>query len=205
MSINTILIIPGFGEQASDHEYRELKKRCERLPGTRAVLHTPRWDHRTAESWIPDAATLARRLDPKNLHIVGFSLGAYVALFLSELLPVSGASLCSLSPFFSETMPEIPTGTKTFLGKRRVSDFSKRGTPKHLKVEPTFYFGDQDWAMGLKTARALARRYGGRFVEIPKTGHELTQTYIDALVQNIAAAQKKSRSRGASRDQDAAR
>jgi predicted alpha/beta hydrolase family esterase len=184
----SILIIPGFGESVSLRDYQEIKRRCEKAaPGAKVVLHQPKWSRRTAADWIKEATRSLERLGPENTYVIGFSLGAYVGLFLSERFQLLGASLCSVSPYFSEEMSCIPNFAKKIIGVRRVRDFSGRSSPQKLRVKPRFFFGDRDWPLGIKVAQRLAGRYGSQFSTINGAGHEFTPPYIDALVSEVKA------------------
>ncbi len=183
-----ILIIPGFGESGSLRDYQEIKRRCEKVaPRAKVVFHDPKWSRRTGADWIEGATKTLERLGPESTYVIGFSLGAYVGLFLSERFQLLGASLCSVSPYFSEEMIRIPTSAKKIIGVRRVGDFSGRSSPQKLRVKPRFFFGDRDWPLGIKVAQRLAGRYGSEFTTISGAGHEFTPPYIDALVSAVKA------------------
>ncbi len=182
----SILIIPGFGENVSLRDYREIGRRCKKeLPWANVVFHQPRWAYRTAAKWIQDASQSLEKLGPESTYVLGFSLGAYVGLFLGDRFKILGAALCSLSPFFAEEMAAVPASARKFLGARRVQDFSARRAPTKLTVRPDFFFGNHDWPAGIKVAERLAKRYGGTFRTVADAEHELTPRYIDALVAVI--------------------
>lgn len=175
-----LLLIPGFGEPATDAPYPTLRKKLEHK--FQVSIHTPRWSYATASMWLRDLEKSLNAFETAHVTVVSFSLGAYITLLASEAHPFKKIILCSLSPFFKEQMPKMPKGARVFFGKRRVLDFSTHSIPKTIKSPAIFLFGSEDWDMGIEEARKLSKKYGGTFDIIEGAHHELTPEYIEKIV-----------------------
>ncbi|HEY4508004.1 MAG TPA: hypothetical protein VJJ47_03965 [Candidatus Paceibacterota bacterium] len=180
MARKKVLIIPGFGGKTSNGPGPEIIRRCKKFADV--YTYNPKWDRSTAAEWIAGARKAVARIGPEDLEVFGFSLGAYVALFLGAEFKLGGVVLCSLSPFFVEQRKDIPASAWKFLGARRRKDFQTRPAPKRLRSKATFLFGSRDWPLGIRTAKKLARRYGSTFSLVEGVGHELTPAYLDKVI-----------------------
>jgi predicted alpha/beta hydrolase family esterase len=176
-----ILIIPGFGENSTMGPYKKLKKLLESKPGITVRFYNPQWNYRTTTDWLIDFERKITITDETS--IIGFSMGAYLALLIAQSHLVDQLILASLSPFFKENIPRLPSAAHRFFGKRKMADFKNYSIPKKIKAnQAIFLFGDKDMAMAIKQAQKLARQYQGNFHLIQNTPHDLTDTYIQVIV-----------------------
>lgn len=181
----TLLVIPGFGESTKEEQYKKLislaKKDFDKI-----IEVNPVWNHRTVTHWYQDVLKSLSGVNPENITAVGFSLGAYILILLSEHMNFNKTLLCSLSPFFKEQLSKMPEGAQDFFGKRRVKDFHKHHLPKKTQSSQTiFLFGTEDWVYAINQSEILAKVFKSEFVRIPGTGHELTDDYIEEIIKKI--------------------
>ncbi len=135
----------------------------------------------TTTDWLIDFERKIT-LTPETL-VVGFSMGAYLALLIAYSHPINQLILASLSPFFKENIPHLPSAAHKFVGKKKIADFNNYSIPKKIKADKAmFLFGDKDMVMAIKQAQKLARRYKGSFHLIKETPHDLTDKYIETIV-----------------------
>jgi predicted alpha/beta hydrolase family esterase len=180
-----ILIIPGFGEDGTMKPYQKLKAEISNeLKGVTIRFYNPQWNYRTTKNWIVDFEA-SSEIKP-NTTIIGFSMGAYIALLLAERHIAQNVILASLSPYFKENIPSIPDESKKFFGKRKIESFLKYSIPKNIQTKNiSLLFGDKDWQIAIDQAKILAKKYHGNFNFIENTGHELTDQYIIKIVGQI--------------------
>ena len=80
------------------------------------------WNYRTMRDWVVFAR---KRIDPTTEnYLFGFSYGAMIALILATEMKSKTIILCSLSPYFKEDLPRVPSSWKAYIGKRRIRDFA---------------------------------------------------------------------------------
>lgn len=179
----TLLIIPGFGESATEGPYRELARIFK--GEFNVVPYTPKWNYRTATDWLHDLEQVLEKIDVEHTTVVAFSLGAYLALLTAESHTFKKVIPCSLSPFYAQQLSSMPQAAKKFLGKRRIKDFGSHSIPKVIKCPAVFLFGSDDWSFAIKEAQKLSQQYKGIFQLIDNTQHELTKEYIKVITAHI--------------------
>lgn len=180
-NITKIIIIPGFGESASEDEYVQLKKNFQIHEDSVVEFYNPTWDRRTIRHWIEDFNKQFKDVDTSDFILIGFSLGAYIALALAKGQKFKKVMLASLSPYFKENLKQLPDDAVKFMGKNRMKDFADIAIPKFIDCPSVFLFGDKDWKMAISQAQKLAIKYNGKFFLIEDTGHELTKNYIKKI------------------------
>ena len=179
-----LLIIPGFGESASDAPYARLKASCGKQ--YHVVTFTPQWNYRVASDWLAGLEKQLEKIDTIKTTVICFSLGAYITLLAAERVSFQKVILCSLSPFFKEQLRSMPEEARRYLGKRRITDFSKHNLPKKLMTrQVVFLFGAKDWSYGITQSKLLATRYHAKHVLIPNIGHELDNEYLTEIKKHL--------------------
>ncbi len=176
----SLLLIPGFGESISDTPYQNLIKAHKQQYSV--FTFTPKWNYSVPSDWLAELELMLSKIDTDITTVVSFSLGSYIALLAAQNYKFKKLILCSLSPFYSEQLSEMPDPAKVFFGKRRVNDFAKHKIPKHInKSSVVFLFGSHDWPLAIKEAKKLSKKYHGAFEIVPNTHHELTDEYLQLI------------------------
>ena len=181
----TLLLIPGFGENTKEFPYSELISSAEKIGFNKIIEINPLWNYRTATDWYAEILEKLKDIDSENTVAVGFSLGAYVLLQLSEKKKFYKSIICSISPYFKEQILKMPKEAKVFFGKRRVEDFKKHSLPVKNNSKKIFIFGDQDWPYAIEESKLLAKIHTSEFKLVKDSGHELTNNYIKVIIDNL--------------------
>jgi predicted alpha/beta hydrolase family esterase len=176
-----IIIIPGFGESGMDEPYKKLKNEIESSLNKNVIFYNPVWNRKTIENWITDFDVKFKDYDLKKMTVIGFSMGAYITLALSNKYEFKKIIVASLSPYFKENIKDLPKEASKFMGKKRMKEFANVSIPKEIKSSSIFLFGEQDWPIAISQAKKMASLYGGKFISIKNTGHELNSDYIQKI------------------------
>ncbi|HRH22520.1 MAG TPA: alpha/beta hydrolase [Candidatus Paceibacterota bacterium] len=179
-----VLIIPGFGENETEESYKKLKERILAVGDSTVRFYNPKWNRGTTKNWLADFEKTSG-IKPETI-VIGFSMGAYITLLLAEHHNASKIVFASLSPYFKENISLVPDSAKKFFGKKRIEDFLRYSVPENIKTQnPVFLFGELDWDIAIDQAKRLAKKYNGLFEFIGNTPHELTEEYINKIVDQV--------------------
>ncbi len=181
------IILPGFGETGKEKPYKELSKYAVQQ-GYIVHIVKIQWDFRILSQWIIQVEKYLeeKHIESEKAVLFGFSFGAEVAFHIAKNKTFKQLLLASISPYFSENLKYIPKESSDFFGIRRMNDFKKYSYRRVLGIKNSntlFFFGENDWEIGISTAKKIAKSNNANFIIIPKTGHELTQGYIQ-IVKN---------------------
>lgn len=82
----------------------------------------------------------------ENIHLMGYSIGGFVALNLAPKLNLKKLSLYSPSPLFKETKKSLPKSFLNFLGKKRTKDIECYSVNilNNIKVPTEIYIGEKE-------------------------------------------------------------
>ena len=135
-----IYIIPGFGETIKDDPYPILSNIL-KDKGYLVKNYQPKWRYRTITQWLKDFGDLL--LNDKNSKpiVLGFSLGANIAILKARDFNFSKIILCSPAPFFKEDLKKVSPIAQKILGNKRINEFKKNEFPSHLKTPCIFISG----------------------------------------------------------------
>lgn len=183
------VIIPGFGETGKEKPYKELAVNATEKGFVVYVIEI-QWNFRTLSQWIKQVEEYIERKEivPKRTILFGFSFGAEISLFVSNKQTFSKVLLASPSPYFSENLQYIPQESKVFFGIRRMIDFKKYLYTSVCNLKSShaiLFFGENDWDIGIKTSKKVAKKNEVDFLLVPKSGHELTVEYINEIKNKI--------------------
>lgn len=188
----TLFIIPGFTHSVHQKEYKKVAAIFKRR-GYTVIGFNPSWKRSTVSQQLDAFLSFLKRKKPLHeFSILGFSFGAVIALLAAQTIKPKELFLCSLSPYFSEDIKDIPPRWKKFIGKRRLADFqtmncktiSKKISSKtHLFVEGKEYKDGKEGPTVLRRAKAVHKVIPeSTLTIIPNTDHDIgRKEYIDAI------------------------
>jgi alpha/beta superfamily hydrolase len=127
-----IYIIPGFTEQVNvDIKiYQPVIKIC-KANGFTPVPIMITWKNHIMDDYVHECLQQIKNkqqntTNKKNqIYLFGFSFGAMIACIISTQIKPKAQILCSLSPYFSEDIPNIKKSWLKIIGKHREADFKK--------------------------------------------------------------------------------
>lgn len=177
----TLILIPGFGGTTNGKPYQDIISYAKSKKYTIIPIN-PIWKYRTVSHWYEDAQNKIKGISPKDTVLLGFSLGAYIALLLAQHTPFHTTILCSLSPYFKEQLKDTPAIVKQILGKRRIQDFERHSLRRDLvSKKNTILFGDKEWEYAKHEGEKYSHTQKANFISVPDTEHELNQNYLIAI------------------------
>ncbi len=187
--MKSLLIIPGFGENGKEKQYSIICKNAQKA-GYKTHILVPEWGRTTLSQCTEEIRSKVTKMKVNTTETVllGFSFGAFIGLELCKKEHFNNFLCCSCSPYFKENLIDIPKDAVLFFGKRRMSDFEKFSIKdlKDLKTKKIdFYFGDQDWNIGIMTMEKIATQTNSKLKIIKDTGHELNVQYIEVIDKKI--------------------
>ena len=136
-----LYIVPGFKQSVEDENYKEIVNYAKEVGLEIKPVHVS-WNH---DIDMNDYIKEVSEQIPKESddYILGFSFGAYISYLLSKEKRFTGYIFCTISPYFKETIEEIPRRAKEFFGSGKEADllckavsnawlaFAKTGNPNH--------------------------------------------------------------------------
>ena len=117
-------IIPGYVEsKKSNPAYAKIAGYF-REKGMRTVIVNIDWRYKVMSDYVKQFKETYAKCDINGaeVYFLGFSYGAMIAFISSTELKPKIQILCSLSPYFKEDLPHIPTWWKKYVGKKRMAD-----------------------------------------------------------------------------------
>lgn len=99
----TALILTGKHE-VTDERYQSIVEAFKSAGWDRVILYEPDWQQHTVKGLVNDFLGSVSA-DCQPLTLLGFSLGAMIALIASNTLDVENLALCSPSGYFKEYIP----------------------------------------------------------------------------------------------------
>ena len=175
--MKSAILLPGWEQDPNEKRYTALLDSF-REAGFDARAHNPDWTKRNTQEWVDD---LLKGL-PANtdqLTLLGFSMGALIALLATTHIKVENLILCSASGYFGEYIPLLTQDDMKW-AKENVSNFealSATDTLARAQVEHGYIFaGDQElqeWADFRKWIDDLKTQTGWKLSVISETGHEI--------------------------------
>lgn len=181
-----LYVIPGFGEATTDEGYRAVIKHA-KAQGYSVVPVQLKWKYRTVTDWLEQFREVVQK-HGENAEVLGFSIGAYVALLAARELHFKKLHLCSLSPYFKDDLPALPELAYTILGKRRMKEYEKYDFPKDINTETIFYVGDADIPLVVERVKKAYTSLAGKkkLIIVPDVGHVLeAPTYLSSIYREI--------------------
>lgn len=191
--LKTLFIIPGIGESIRSNSYTRIAKQAKKL-GIKVVPVSIHWyENMVTSDYLKEAlAKIKKRYSKDECNaILGFSVGALIAVQVARKIKFNHVFLCSLSPYFKNDIWELPNEAKEYLGNSFMSDLRKYTFPKELNSHVSFFFGKDDWPIAIAKARQKFRSLHAEkkdFNLIKRTKHELSAKYIDQIVAKLKSA-----------------
>jgi len=181
-----LYIIPGLGESTRMKNYLEVIKFAKKEK-FEVVSIKINWD---TDKDMTDYVKEAEKQIPKNAEgdiLLGFSFGAHIAATISKKVKFNKYIFCTISPFFKETISEIPKETKDYFGKKLVNSFKKFSFPKGNGSEAFFLTGEKEWPLAIKTNKKIAKNWKGKskFILVKDSLHELSNKDYTREVSGI--------------------
>ncbi len=181
--MSKLYIIPGYGETTRFKNYRRIIAFARENKIDVVPVHV-KWSHnktlaqylREIESAIPE--------NTQDDIVLGFSIGAYLALILSGKRIFRIHLFCTVSPFFKESFKKIPEETRKFFGTKLMKGFQEQKMPRGNIGQAYFFVGNKDWPLAIETNRKLNKKWKGKgkFVLVRGVEHELEHPkYLSAI------------------------
>ena len=101
-----VYIIPGFGYSPHHKEYVKLAE-VFRKNGFKPKVVRINWYRRKMEDYVEQFMNQYQSSPEEEVTILGFSLGANVALLVSPMVKPKNIVFCSLSPYFKEDQTDM--------------------------------------------------------------------------------------------------
>ena len=179
-----VLFVPGLGSTRRNGDYRNLLTAAGG-GGQPAEFVPINWEGTAPDGWLDRLRRAYDHHESQDVILAGFSMGAVTALRAAAERPPAGLLLCSLSPYFKETVGYMPDEWRR-MNHHLVRAFGKVSLDNLVaKVGCTtaVLVGDAEHACMFTTAqRAATLLLDASFHEVPGAGHDMLQGgYVDAV------------------------
>jgi pimeloyl-ACP methyl ester carboxylesterase len=181
-----VLFVPGMGSTLRNGNYDNLMAAAG--GGGRPAEFVPiDWNGTSPNDWLNRLRRVYRRYEPRDVILAGFSMGAVTALRLAAERPPAGLLLCSLSPYFRETVGGIPEEWSIMNAHlvRSLGNVSLDALADKVDCTAAVLVGGAEHGSMYSAAqRAATLIVDASFYAVPGAGHDmLDDRYIDAIGQ----------------------
>lgn len=187
MSNKILYIIPGFGESIKDDGYKRISMFANKN-GYKVIPIEVVWKNRTASRWLTQIREVVDLNGHDNATVLGFSFGAYLTILLSQEYKFKKIIVCSLSPYFSDDIKNLPMLAHKILGKRRIENFKQIHFPKNNLTSVVFYIGLEDLDIVINRVKKAYKVWRGNkeIISIDKVGHEIeNESYLQKIFDKL--------------------
>ena len=122
--MKTVLFVPGFRENLKSRDYKSTMNSIEKK-GYKVRFVPIKWSRTTISDWVQELNKTYGRYDPTTTILAGFSYGSLTAFVCASQKNPAELWLFSLSPYFSDDMPEMKKSWLNDIGHRRADEFRK--------------------------------------------------------------------------------
>lgn len=176
----------------SSHDYASTIRAIE-SKGYKVEFVPIQWERTTIDDWSKEFSAVYGRYKPSDAIIAGFSYGAMTALKVAAERVPSELWLFSLSPYFSEDIPNLKLAWLRTIGKQRQERFSRLSFNKiapEITCKTRLFIGELEASMypdlSKRTDQAHMAIKNSKLIKIPGCGHDVTSTkYIKAIKSTI--------------------
>ena len=137
----------------------EYKKDIQKkYPGFLVKTVSLKWNNNSLHQWLEDTRKSTSGLDVSIM--IGFSVGAIIALILVNEIKPKKLVLYSPSPILKEFLPLYSKTLINIMGKKRLNDFNNVSLANLSKptVSTTIYVGSNELPIMLKTAQVISQK-----------------------------------------------
>ncbi|PJE74314.1 MAG: hypothetical protein COV01_02345 [Candidatus Taylorbacteria bacterium CG10_big_fil_rev_8_21_14_0_10_41_48] len=186
-----IYIIPGYGETTRRKPYMKLAQIASDL-GYEVTKINPDWAGGLMTDWVKSFVEKTHGSKYENSLVIGFSFGAVIAILGAQQTRFRKIILCSLSPYFSEDIKDLPPEVWDTFGNKHKVDFKKHPFPIESVVPASFLIGEKDWPMAIDKIKKRYSGYKGarKFFLVPKADHSLPDNYLALIEKEIKSPLK---------------
>ncbi len=187
MSKKILYIIPGFGESIKDDGYKRISMFANKN-GYKVIPIEVIWKNRTASRWLTQIREVVDLNGHENATVLGFSFGAYLTILLSQEYKFKKIIVCSLSPYFSDDIKNLPMLAHKILGKRRIENFKQIHFPKNNLTSAVFCIGLEDLDIVINRVKKAYKVWSGskEIIFIEKVGHEIeNESYLQKIYDKL--------------------
>lgn len=171
-------IIPGFESSPEKAEYQSIGKFFKQK-GIKPVYVKVKWKYSTISENVTEFISLLNSTKANRKYILGFSFGAIIAYLSATQIKVDTLILCSLSPYFSEDLPNIKNSWKKHVGKKRLKDFEQISDSKLAsKIDAETYL-----LFGTKEGPEIKKRVNSTYNYLKNKKHLIR---LDGVKHNLA-------------------
>lgn len=177
-----LYIIPGYKQRVEDENYQEIIEYAEQLGLEIVPIHV-NWNHDIDMNEYVEEVSKQLPKESED-YIMGFSFGAYINYLLSKEKRFGVYIFCTISPYFKETIEEIPRRAKEFFGDNFIRSVSNNSLHEGNKSKAWFLVGEKDWNQAKFIGKEAKDLWSGEseFVMVHNAAHEIEHlNYVEEI------------------------
>ena len=186
--MKTVLFVPGFWQDLTTNDYESTIKAIEKQ-GYRVVFVSIQWKRTTIDDWIRELNKEYMKYEPQDTVLAGFSYGAMTVFGVAVQRLPAELWLFSLSPYFSEDIPQLKQAWLRNIGKQRQKSFQKMSFERLAPLvtcKTLLFIGDTEAKRFPMLVKRVEEAYKNlpfsQLINIPDCGHDITsKQYIAAI------------------------
>jgi len=117
--------------------------------------------------------------------IVGFSMGALIAYFISKRIKVKKCIICSVTPAIGIDIAHDTELYKRYLGGRQVDEYKQMKYGKSKARELIFICGSEEGDVLVNRTKQLCNSNKGALFIVDNNDHMLNKSYVDVIVNTL--------------------
>ncbi len=185
-------IIPGYGESPNGKAYRKIALAAKKKGHIPVPIEVDWRKNKSMSLYVKETKqkirTSLKNQKDKDIQILGFSFGAYIAALLTRKYYFQKIYFCSMSPYFKDDFSAIPTEWKKKLGKKMLQSLQKYKFPTTSKCSAVFLVGKKEPPISINRFHKSYRQWRGRkkkFI-IEKSDHDIgNAAYLKKVLEVI--------------------
>jgi hypothetical protein len=194
--MKTAIILAGKHE-VTNERYQDIVKAFKESGWDQVILYEPDWQQRTVKGLV-DNFLSSFPVEDSSLTLLGFSLGAMIALIASDTLDIENLVLCSPSGYFREYVPLLPADDLIY-ARTELGDFEEYSSVEVVnksKAKNGYIIAGEneltEWPDFKKWIGDFRAQTAWKYIEIPDVGHEIeAPAYQGAIMSWVAESEQR--------------
>jgi len=190
--MKTVLFIPGFRESINSRDYKSTIAAI-KSKDYKVKFVPINWARTTIKDWTEELNKEYSKHNPNETILAGFSFGSMTAFMAAASNNPSELWLFSLSPCFSDDMPDMKKSSLSNIGHRRADSFRKldfNTLAKSIKCRTLIVVGEVEatkYPLINKRSKLAHKLIANNDLVVVKgAGHDISDTnYISAIKEAI--------------------
>ena len=174
-----LYIIPGYGETMRNQGYRRIVREAKKKYDV--TFLNLQLKNRLFSELVEEGINTIN--NASDCAVLGFSIGALIAYFISKKIELNKCIICSLTPAIGVDIAHNTKLYKKYLGRKQVNEYKQMTYGKSKARELIFICGSEEGDNLVNRTKKLRRINNGILYIIENNDHMLNEAYVDVIAK----------------------